>query len=70
MDDDVGDKILRALTTLINPDKVVLITGFISLADIPEEGVKKGDLVAVVQKAPPNAGYFHYFSFGSVTEER
>jgi hypothetical protein len=70
MNDEMGEKIIRALTTVVNPSKVFLVTGFISLADIPEERIKAGDLVAVVQKQPPNGGYFHYFSFGSITEEQ
>ena len=70
MDDEVGNKILRALTTLVNPSKVFLVTGFVSMLDIPEEGIKAGDLVAVLQKIPPNTGLFHTISFGSVTEER
>jgi hypothetical protein len=70
MNEEMGEKILRALTTLTNPSKVFLVTGFISLIDVPEQGVKRGDLVALVQKQPPNTGYFHVISFGSITEEQ
>ena len=68
-----GDATLQALKLLVPPSKMVLITGFISECDVVSARkdiphINKHDLVAIVQKHPPNTGAFHTINFGDIRQ--
>ena len=65
MEDDL---VIRALDTMIDHSKVVLVTGFISMIDmrVGVEYIRRGDLVAVLQKV--GSSYFHTIVFGQFCE--
>ena len=67
MEDDL---VIKALDTMIDHSKVVLVTGFISMVDMDGgdgvESVRKGDLVAILKTV--TGKHFHVVVFGQFCE--
>ena len=67
MEDDL---VIKALNTMIDHSKVVLVTGFISMVDMDGgdgvESVRKGDLVAILKVV--GGRHFHTIVFGQFCE--
>ena len=67
MEDDL---VIKALDTMIDHSKVVLVTGFISRVDMDGgdgvEFVRKGDLVAILKVV--GGRHFHTIVFGQFCE--
>jgi hypothetical protein len=66
-----NDFVIKALNSMIDHSKVILVTGYISQLDMDGgdgvESVRKGDLVAVLKT--PTGNHFHTIVFGQFCEE-
>jgi hypothetical protein len=64
------DLVIRALDSMIDHSKVVLVTGFISMVDMDGgdgvESVRKGDLVGVLKVV--GGVHYHTIVFGQFCE--